>query len=281
MSDIAYVMQKAVYILVFISHLALSQSDFKHSVYFDTDKFKITSSEESKFNSFLAELDNIYIGHITIYGFCDDRGTEAYNLDLSRNRANSVKTLFIDNEVSSDLITVLDGKGELQLNSNSNIKETRRNNRRVDIIIIPKGEKEENSIEIPTAQTILKGDVEVGDKIRLKNLYFKTGYSSIVPESIDTLKEIADILVEREEIHFTIQGHVCCTHDTYDAVDRKTNKRNLSVARAKFIYNYLLRKGVEKRRMNYIGLKRKFTLDGDPKYDRRVEIEITYMANKD
>ena len=121
--------------------------------------------------------------------------------------------------------------------------------------------------------------MKVGDKVRLKNIYFKTGYAVIVPESIETLKEIADILVERTDVYFTIQGHVCCTHDTYDAVDRATNKRNLSVSRAKFIYNYLARRGVDKKRMNFIGLRRKFPLGKDPKFDRRVEIEITYVSN--
>ena len=40
------------------------------------------------------------------------------------------------------------------------------------------------------------------------------------------------------------------------------------------------RKGVDKKRMKYVGLRRKFPLGGDPKYDRRVEILITYIADK-
>jgi len=62
--------------------------------------------------------------------------------------------------------------------------------------------------------------------------------------------------------------------------NRKTNKRNLSLARAKFIYDYLAKKGVDKRRMKYVGLRRKFPLGGDPQFDRRVEILITYVAEK-
>ena len=62
-----------------------------------------------------------------------------------------------------------------------------------------------------------------------------------------------------------------------DAVDRGTGKRNLSLARARYIYDYFVKKGVERKRMKYAGLKHKFPLGGDPKYDRRVEIEITYI----
>ena len=94
------------------------------------------------------------------------------------------------------------------------------------------------------------------------------------------LKRIADTLVKRKELYFTIQGHVCCTQYSRDAVDRKTKKRNLSVARAKYIYDYLAKKGVDKKRMKYVGMRRKFPLGGDPKYDRRVEILITYVSNK-
>ena len=216
-----------------------------------------------------------------IYGYCDDRGSEAYNLRLSQKRANRVKWYFTDNEFSDGLITVIDGKGELALDSLKDkvVSKVRQVNRRVEISVIANQQtQEKDSLEIPTAQTILKGKLKVGDKIRLKNIYFKTGYSIVEPQSIPTLKEVAKILVEREDIYFIVQGHVCCTHDTYDAIDRKTNKRNLSISRAKFIYNYLLRQGVDKKRMKYVGLKRKFPLGRNPKYDRRVEIEITYVA---
>ena len=48
------------------------------------------------------------IKRISIYGFCDDRGTNAYNLWLSKKRANAVKQYFTDNEFSEDIITVID-----------------------------------------------------------------------------------------------------------------------------------------------------------------------------
>jgi len=273
-------MQKLWFFILF-SPFLFSQNTYEHQVFFDTDNHDISSSEKKRFNRFLSHLDSVYIDKITVYGFCDDRGTHPYNLGLSKKRANSVKSFFVDNEVSEELITILDGKGELALTSDSeDVDAVRRQNRRVDILVKTRTDKEKDTLEVPTAQEVLRGDIQVGDKIRLKNIYFKTGYSRVVPESIETLKEIADILVEKDNVYFTIQGHVCCTHDTYDAVDRNTNKRNLSVARAKFIYNYLVRRGVEKHRMKYLGLRRKFPLGGDSKYDRRVEIEITHISEK-
>ena len=42
---------------------------------------------------------------------------------------------------------------------------------------------------------------------------------------------------------------------------------------------YVLKKGVDKKRMKYTGLKHLYPLGGDTKFDRRVEIEITYIKN--
>ena len=274
-------MLRFVYLLPLLCAFSYAQ-DFAHNVYFDTDQYVVSSVEEQKFQYFLERLDSVDIKKITIYGFCDDRGTDEYNLWLSKKRANTVKWYFTDNEFSEKLITVLDGKGEVALDpfKGDNLGNIRQSNRRVEIFVEPRTESSAaDSLEIPTAQEMLKGELKVGDKVRLKNIYFKTGYSQVLPESIPTLKEIAEVLLERTDIYFTIQGHVCCTHDTYDAVDRATNKRNLSVSRAKFIYTYLLNRGIDKKRMKYVGLRRKFPLGGKPKYDRRVEIEITYVAN--
>ena len=52
---------------------------------------------------------------------------------------------------------------------------------------------------------------------------------------------------------------------------------NFARARAKFIYDYLVKKGIKRSRMKYIGLKNKYPLGGETKFDRRVEIKINYI----
>jgi len=263
------------YILLFFC-IFTSAQELRHNVFFETDRSDVIESEKNRLNNFISSLDSLTIETISINGYCDDRGTKPYNQLLSERRAEAIKTYLLDSEFSNKQIKVIDGKGELALNASTNIPKIRQNNRRVEIVVSAKSAS--TDIETPTTQTILKGRVSVGDTIRLKNIYFKTSYSTIMPGSIPTLKEIAEILASRKNIFFTIQGHVCCTHDTYDAIDRETNKRNLSVSRAHFIYTYLSQHGVEKYRMKYVGLRRKFPLGGDPKFDRRVEILITYIG---
>jgi len=283
-------MKKLLVLLLLTLHATrvFSQTELTHEVYFDTDKYDIVSTEESRLLLFISNLADIDIESISIFGFCDDVGADSYNLKLSQQRADAIKTVFSNNEISEDLISNVDGKGKILLRivEEKNIVKIRGLNRKVEIIVKPKPPKivevkEEITVEEPKkkdTEELLKGDLKVGDKIIFENILFKTGYSQIMPESKKILESIAAILVERKDIYFTIQGHVCCTQNSRDAVDRKTHLRNLSEARAEFIYNYFAKKGVDKKRMRHLGLRRKFPLGGDPKFDRRVEILITYVG---
>ncbi len=280
------------FVLILISFNCLfvfSQKELTHVVYFDTDKYILPPTEENRLLLFISTLADVDIESISIFGFCDDRGADSYNLILSQHRANAIKTIFASNEISEELITNVDGKGEILLKivEEENLLKIRGLNRKVEVIVKPKVPKpvkkkpvkKENEVvkKKSTAEVIL-GDLKVGDKIIFENILFKTGYSTVTSASKKTLEAIAKALIERTDIYFTIQGHVCCTQYTRDAVDRKTKKRNLSEARAKYVYDYLAKKGVSTKRMRHLGMRRKFPLGGDPKYDRRVEILITYVG---
>ncbi len=273
-------------ILLLACQLGFSQQELTHEVYFETDKYDILITEENRLLLFISTLADMDIDSISIFGFCDDIGASDYNLILSQERANAIKAIFANNEISESLITNVDGKGEvlLKIVNEKDLLKIRGLNRKVEIIVKPKPAKIEVVQEDPPVKKknvpeIIQGKLNVGDKIVFENILFKTGYSTIVPESKKTLETIAKSLVERNDIYFTIQGHVCCTQYSRDAVDRKTKQRNLSVARAKYVYDYFVKKGVNKKRMKYAGLRRLFPLGGDPKLDRRVEILITYVKN--
>ncbi|WP_242130973.1 OmpA family protein [Aestuariivivens marinum] len=277
-------------LLMFCWGFISSQNNITHDVYFETDKYTLLPTEENRLLLFISKLVDIDIESIAIFGFCDDVGAPSYNLRLSQQRADAIKAIFSNHEISESVITNVDGKGEvlLKIVDEKDISKLRGLNRKVEIIINPKPPiikkkkvEVEPSVEKEKKATaeVIKGDVKVGDKIRFENILFKTGYSTVTPESKKILENIAKSLVERENIYFTIQGHVCCTQYSRDAVDRKTKKRNLSEARAKYVYDYFAKKGIDKKRMRYMGMRRKFPLGGDPKYDRRVEILITHIIN--
>lgn len=264
--------------------LSFSQKELKHEVYFETDQYDIPETEHSRLLLFLSKIETVDVEKISIYGFCDDRGSNNYNLVLSQQRADAIKTVFSNNEFDESKMTNVDGKGEILVNivREDDLNKIRGLNRKVEIIVtpvFPPKPKVETTTKVKT-EDILKGDLKEGDKILLENLLFRTGYSYLIKDSKVVLDRIAEVLAERTNVYFTIEGHVCCTEGTRDAIDRKTKKRNLSVARAKYIYDYLVKKGVRPYRMKFAGMRRKAPLGGEPQLDRRVEILITKIYEK-
>ncbi len=274
-------------VLGLLSCISYAQKQYTHDVYFNTDEYIVPPTERSRLLLFISALKDLDITAVTIYGFCDDVGADSYNMKLSQQRANVIKTIFSNHNINESLITNVDGKGEVLLKrvSEKNILNIRGLNRRVEIIVTQKQTEQENVVvdTLPkkplTVAEQLKGHIKVGDKLTFKNILFHTGYSTVTPNSKKELEKIAKVLVERDDVYFTIQGHVCCTKYTRDAIDRKTKLRNLSYARAKFVHDYFLEKGVDKKRMRFMGMRRKFPLGGDSQFDRRVEILITYVGN--
>ncbi|WP_138432550.1 OmpA family protein [Winogradskyella algicola] len=277
---------KSLLIIISLSfQFAFAQKEIKHQVYFLTDEYEIPETEESRLLLFLSEIENMDIQKISIYGFCDDRGSDSYNMVLSQQRADAIKEVFSNNEFDESVITNVDGKGEILLNvvNDNDLYKIRGLNRKVEIIVQPYDPPREKIVETPkkeTTEELLRGELKEGDKIQLENILFRTGYSYLTKQSKAKLDKIAEILVERTDIYFNIEGHVCCTQGSRDAIDRKTKKRNLSLARAKTVYDYLADKGVKRYRMKFVGQRRKFPLGGEPELDRRVEIVVTRIIKK-
>ena len=275
-------MPKYIFFLMFSLSSLMAQSNHKHVVYFETDKYVVLETEKNRLLFFIQSLQLKKIKRISIYGFCDDRGSDQYNLNLSQNRADAIKQIFSSTGIKEELISNVDGKGEILLKiiATEDLNVIRGLNRKVEIEVeynITNKEKIEKAEDDRKKPITLESELRVGDKIVLDKILFRTGYSYVLEESIPVLEKIARTLRDKNNIYFTIKGHVCCTAHGRDAVDRGTGKRNLSFARARYIFEYLMKNGVAKNRMKYVGLKHKYPLGGDPKFDRRVEIEITYI----
>ena len=88
-------MNKIIVLFAFLLSFGLqAQFNVEHSVYFDTDVYNLTKTEKTRLQKFLSSLTKDEVQKIEIYGFCDDRGSNNYNLELSQNRADAIKTIF-------------------------------------------------------------------------------------------------------------------------------------------------------------------------------------------
>jgi outer membrane protein OmpA-like peptidoglycan-associated protein len=134
-------MKKILFLLfVLVNLIVSSQSDNTHVVYFETGQFNVPQIEKNRLVLFIQSLKDIEIERIAIYGFCDDRGSDSYNLTLSQERADEIKKIFSSFGVDDNLISNVDGKGEVLLRviSSDNVNIIRGLNRKVEINVLYK-----------------------------------------------------------------------------------------------------------------------------------------------
>ncbi len=78
------------------------------TVYFDLDRFEIRSDATSALKANARAIrDNTGWGTIVIEGYCDERGSEEYNLALGEKRAQTVKRYLTDLGVSRSRLDVV------------------------------------------------------------------------------------------------------------------------------------------------------------------------------
>jgi outer membrane protein OmpA-like peptidoglycan-associated protein len=84
--------------------------------------------------------------------------------------------------------------------------------------------------------------IEVGQSIRINNIFFESGKSVLKKESFPELDRVAEFLATSADIKIEIAGHT-------DNVGKPATNQKLSLARAKAVTNYLIKAGIAKERI--------------------------------
>lgn len=258
-----------IFSLFVIAGNAFAQQTKTTSFFFKTDLSVLDDQQTERFSQFISELDSTNIFSIAILGYCDDRGRIGYNDTLSVKRANHMKELLLARGIDVSKIKLVTGHGKVDLLPRSNIVQQRTLNRRVDLVI------SYAKRNLTADNSILSDTLKVGDKIVLENILFENSRSVLLEESIPVLEKITKTIKEKSQYNITILGHICCNPPNRDVRDFETGEYNLSQARAKIIYDYLIYKGVDAKRLAYKGMMANYPLGKGEKYDRRVELQIT------
>lgn len=270
-------MRRSLYILLLllVSNLSIAQEETVYSVYFDVNKFNLDDKQGNNVVAFIKAIDTARIETIQIYGYCDDRGKDAYNFKLSTNRANTIRDTLLGRGIKNKIIVTIEGKGRILLEEDiDNVSEARSKNRRVDVTVnfkpLPPPKLE------PGVYNALKKDLIAGDRVYLDNILFERGSSKLTTKSKQELDKMASFLMKYKNLQFEIQGHICCTPSFQkEAIDKDTRKRELSKNRAFAVYKYLVSKKISPNRMTYKGYGNTVPLGKGTEYDRRVELMIT------
>ena len=285
----------------FLCTYANATDSTKIELHFPFNKFNLTTAQAIKLDSFINLFDssNKTLKGILIYGHTDQIGSNHYNDKLSLKRANTVAVFLKQHQINVELISNLVGFGKRQLITNLTDEKERALNRRVVIaflyenkkqpVLIKKVEQKEEPISIgaPTdpkpkyqklADKIKDTTLKIGDNIELPYLLFVGGMHDFLQISYPYLDELFYVMRDNPTLEIEIQGHVCCTNEQ-DGLDFSTGRKNLSYARAKAVYDFLRKSGIDANRMSYKGYGHQFPItlersEAEKTRNRRVEIKI-------
>lgn len=122
--------------------------------------------------------------------------------------------------------------------------------------------------------------------VSLPNLIFVGSTHYFLSSSERVLRALLKVMKARPDIEIQLQGHVCCNPPGVDAYNKITGLKNLSVSRARAVYDYLIEGGISADRMTYRGFGSSRRLYPEEKnateqmLNRRVEVLITASDSK-
>lgn len=234
-------MKKYSLILWFLLNVSCVFAQDQLTVFFDFDKHQLNPTAIEQLQTWVANNPKIEV--TKIYGFCDWKGTNTYNDSLSLKRIHTILDyLKLKN------IKVIDGFEVKGFGEDFEQSDVQAENRKVLLVYQQKKEI------LPTAVVLDKDllplgerfkQAKVGEKIKLPNIYFYNMTPRILPKSRPVLVELLCALEDNPKLKIEIQGHICC-QKVFDI-------NELSVMRARAIYNYLVNQKINRKRLTYKG----------------------------
>lgn len=116
--------------------------------------------------------------------------------------------------------------------------------------------------------------VEVGETIRLNNIFFETAKWQLLPASFVELDKLVKVLSDNPTMEITISGHT-------DNVGNDDANQTLSANRAKAVVDYLVSKGLSQNRFQQAGYgETKPVASNDNEEGRAVNRRVEFTINK-
>ncbi len=107
-------------------------------------------------------------------------------------------------------------------------------------------ELREKDNDKPVELIVYLEKIRTGSNLTLKNIFFETNKATLLQPSITELEVLQGLLKENPQMTIEIQGHT-------DNTGNDEQNMNLSEARAKAVYNYLIEQGIDATRMQFKG----------------------------
>lgn len=283
-------------LLLLLSYDATAQSRkiISHQIecYFQTNKHLPDITELTRLSNKVKEVRGLNIRSIEITGYCDDIGSKAYNHGLALRRVRATVKVLQSLGIDSFKIAQKTAHGSQPLDSHclyASIYQQRELNRKTAIKIwalSSKGKPGQKSpilithhlltqprrVDYPVEKAVLQPS-------RIGDILFVPNTTDLLPECQFALNYLLKVMQAYPNCHAKIEGHIFSPGAYGDALDKRTGMFDLSFARAKRVSNFLTSNGIDASRVTYIGLANYVPTNLGAKYDRRVEVKLTYPDN--
>lgn len=267
-------------VFILLPVLIVGQTKIK-SFYFDNDKSIPTPYSQNQLALFKQSFNKGEISIFEIYSYTDSIGSSQYNDSLAKKRLNYV-TNFLG--IQSNSAVQLKPYGLVRKYDVSDYKSWRR----VDIYysLTPKPTlsdsnqlvNKEQKQNIPTPELIKPTERPLSpiensikeDKPYVLNIEFIEGTAKMEIQSHSEIKKLFDYLIANPTVKVIVRGHVCCG-----------NNMRISKSRARAVYRELVKLGIPKERLDYVGMSNSDALvfpektNADRQRNRRVDVKFS------
>jgi len=252
---------------ILIAPDCFSQRSDTFSVHFDLNDPRLNKRASDFIDKLIFKDVLIHGQKLILLGFADYLGSNGHNDSLSNARAKNVQDYLVNAGFDKKDITLCIGKGKIDRTPVG--KDGYGRDRKVQIII-------DRGSPPPAKTAVLDiSKAKVNQTIALKNIFFVGGQPIILESSFPELNNLVKTLIDNKTLKIQIEGHICCAGPVEGVDDN-----NLSLFRAKAVYDYLVSKGIDARRLSYVGLgnrnpvSREENTEDERELNRRVEMRI-------
>ena len=280
------------YILLCLLPLAASSQTRIKSFYFENNESVPTPYSQNQLKLLKTSFQKGEIYILEIYSYTDSVGSPEYNDTLAKKRLAYVTNFMgITNEANVQLkpyglvrkYDVKDYKSwrRVDIYYYSSHPLTTKDSTKLDqaidqspVIIDTLGQRQLSNVEVTVPEAPQEA-IDTMDRYMDENLAyilnveFFEGTAKMDLKSQAEVKKFAGFMKDHPNLGVLIRGHVCCG-----------NNMRISKARAKSVYHELIKQGVEKSRLDYVGMSNTEPLvfpektNADRQRNRRVDVKF-------
>ncbi len=235
-----------------VSLLLALQSVAQIDIYFATASHSIDGVQRKRIDSFVHSVKLQADDKISVTGYADHRKGRDSNDTLSLRRAQAVVDRLVKAGVAKELIVLCEGKGEVARDSMATTAELQRDRRVAVMVAKPGSAGSPQVVRRTRADSFFTNPTNIKvDATYTLDIFFEHGSLEVMKRCMPELRSLLKFMVDNTNVKIRIEGHVCCPGDL--SIPSVNLRQSGSEGRAKYVYTYLIKNGIDSTRLSYAG----------------------------